>query len=116
MACLRAAASHAAANIAKEETINHPRDYEYESIGPKGVAVSDARLISVFRLFKEASVVRASERIELPIRLVGFAVVFFTGIADGSGADGSVALEGAGGVVAGMSFCTTVASVGCLSK
>ena len=80
MACSRAAASHAAANIAKEETINRPRDYEYESIGPKGVAVSDARLISNFRLFTEASVVRASSCIEVPIRLVGFAIVFFTGM------------------------------------
>ena len=80
MACSRAAASHAAANIAKEETINHPRDYEYVSIGPKGVAVSDARLISVRMFRSEASVVRASERIEVPKRLVGFAVVFFTGM------------------------------------
>ena len=80
MACSRAAAIHAAANIAKEETINHPRDYEYESIGPKGVAVSDARLISVRMVWRVASVPRASEEIEVPKRLVGFAVVFFTGM------------------------------------
>ena len=66
--------------LQKEETINHPRDYEYESIGPKGVAVSDACLISNFRLFREASVVRVSSFIEVPIRLVGFAIVFFTGM------------------------------------
>ena len=80
MACLRAAASHAAANIAKEETINHPRDYEYESIGPKGVAVSDARVISFARVLRVASFERASSRTEVPKRLVGFAVVFFTGM------------------------------------
>ena len=89
MACSRAAASHAAANIAKEETINHPRDYEYGSIGPKGVAVSDARLIFHCVDERVASLERATSRIEVPKRLVGFAVVFFTGIADGSGADGS---------------------------
>ena len=66
--------------LQKEETINHPRDYEYASIGPKGVVVSDARLISVRKFRMEASVVRANERIEVPKRLVGFAVVFFTGM------------------------------------
>ena len=76
MACSRAAASHAAANIAKEETINHPRDYEYESIGPKGVAVSDVRLIFHCVDERVASVVRARSRIEVPKRLVGFAFVF----------------------------------------
>ena len=66
--------------LQKEETINHPRDYEYASIGPKGVVVSDARLISVRMFCLEASVARASSCVEVSKRLVGFAVVFFTGM------------------------------------